>query len=47
MSIYGYVRVSTKNQQEDRQMVAMREFGIPAGNIVLGKQAGKDFERPG
>ena len=44
---YGYVRVSTKEQNEDRQMVAMREFGIKEGNIILDKQSGKDFERPG
>ncbi|WP_204792010.1 recombinase family protein [Oscillibacter sp. CU971] len=44
---YGYVRVSTKEQNEDRQMVAMREFGIKDGNIVLDKQSGRDFERPG
>ena len=44
---YGYVRVSTKEQNEDRQMAAMREFGIGAGGIVLDKQSGKDFERPG
>ncbi len=44
---YGYVRVSTKEQNEDRQIVAMREFGIKEGNIILDKQSGKDFERPG
>ena len=44
---YGYVRVSTKEQNEDRQMVAMWEFGIRDGNIILDKQSGKDFERPG
>lgn len=44
---YGYVRVSTKEQNEDRQMVAMREFGIKEGNIILDKQSGKNFERPG
>lgn len=44
---YGYVRVSTKEQNEDRQMVAMREFGIKDGGIVLDKQSGKDFELPG
>lgn len=47
MSEYGYIRVSTKEQNEDRQRIAMREFGIPANNIVLDKQSGKDFERPG
>ena len=44
---YGYVRVSTKEQNEDRQIVAMREFGIKEGNIILDKQSSKDFERPG
>lgn len=44
---YGYVRVSTKEQNEDRQMVAMQEFGVKASNIILDKQSGKDFERPG
>ncbi len=42
---YGYVRVSTKEQNEDRQMVAMREFGIKDGCVILDKQSGKDFER--
>ncbi|MEY8388926.1 recombinase family protein [Oscillospiraceae bacterium 38-13] len=44
---YGYVRVSTKEQNEGRQMVAMQEFGVKASNIILDKQSGKDFERPG
>ena len=44
---YGYVRVSTKEQNEDRQMVAMREFGVKDSYIILDKQSGKDFERPG
>lgn len=44
---YGYVRVSTKEQNEDRQIVAMREFGIKEGNIILDKQSGQNFERPG
>ena len=43
---YGYVRVSTKAQKEDRQLVAMREFGIPPERIVVEKQSGKDFARP-
>ena len=45
--IYGYIRVSTKDQNEDRQKVAMREFGISDENIYMDKQSGKDFERPG
>lgn len=44
--IYGYVRVSTKEQNEDRQMLAMGELKIPPGNIFMDKQSGKDFERP-
>ena len=43
---YGYVRVSTKEQNEDRQMIAMREMGVPEKNIYIDKQSGKDFERP-
>ena len=45
-TVYGYVRVSTKEQNEDRQMIAMRKAGVPAGNIFLDKQSGKDFARP-
>ena len=47
MSEYGYIRVSTKEQNEARQRIAMHEFGIPDRNIILDKQSGKDFERPG
>lgn len=47
MKVYGYIRVSTKEQNEERQLIAMREFGIPEENIVIEKQSGKDFERPG
>ncbi len=47
MNTYGYVRVSTKEQNEDRQMIAMRKFGIEDSRIVLDKQSGKDFDRPG
>lgn len=43
---YGYVRVSTKGQREDRQLAAMKEFGVPTKYIVTEKQSGKDFERP-
>lgn len=46
MNTYGYVRVSTKEQNEDRQVVAMREFGVEDSRIVLDKQSGKDFDRP-
>ena len=44
--IYGYIRVSTKEQNEDRQVIAMQEFGVPDGNMIVEKQSGKDFERP-
>ena len=44
---YGYVRVSTREQNEARQVDAMQEFGIPMANIVVDKQSGKDFDRPG
>lgn len=42
---YGYVRVSTKEQNEQRQMIAIRELGIPDNRIHIDKQSGKDFER--
>lgn len=44
--IYGYIRVSTREQNEDRQMIALREVGVPEINIFLDKQSGKDFNRP-
>ena len=43
---YGYVRVSTREQNEDRQMIAMREMGVPEKNIYMDKQSGKDFDHP-
>jgi DNA invertase Pin-like site-specific DNA recombinase len=43
--IYGYVRVSTREQNEDRQLVAMRNFGVVDSSIFLDKQSGKDFHR--
>ena len=43
---YGYVRVSTREQNEARQMVAMNEFGIEERYIFIEKQSGKDFNRP-
>ena len=45
--MYGYIRVSTREQNEDRQVIAMREFGVPDSNMVTDKQSGKDFARPG
>ncbi len=44
--IYGYVRVSTREQNEDRQMIALNEVGVPKSNIYMDKQSGKDFARP-
>ena len=44
--LYGYARVSTKEQNEARQMIAMKEFGIAEKHIFLDKQSGKDFHRP-
>ena len=44
--IYGYVRVSSKYQNEDRQILAMQEVGISAEHIYVDKQSGKDFDRP-
>ena len=46
MSKYGYIRVSTRDQNEDRQLLAMRDLAIPRGNVVVEKQSGKDFDRP-
>lgn len=46
MNTYGYVRVSSIDQNEDRQMIAMSEKNIPQKNIYIDKQSGKDFERP-
>lgn len=45
-NLYGYVRVSTKDQCEDRQLLAMRQFGVPEKTIYLDKLSGKDFDRP-
>ena len=47
MNTYGYVRVSTKDQNESRQMAAMQEFGVGDSCIILDKQSGKNFDRPG
>ena len=43
---YGYVRVSTQEQNEARQLSAMREFGVREENIIVEKLSGKDFQRP-
>ena len=44
--VYGYIRVSTREQNEDRQLIALREIGVLEKNIYLDKQSGKDFNRP-
>lgn len=44
--IYGYVRVSTREQNEDRQLIALNEKKVPEKNIFIDKQSGKNFERP-
>ena len=46
MEIFGYIRVSTKDQHTDRQAVALSEFSIPKKNLYIDKQSGKDFLRP-
>lgn len=45
-NIYGYVRVSSIDQNEDRQLVVMNENSVPIKNVYIDKQSGKDFERP-
>lgn len=45
-STYGYARVSTREQNEDRQLIALRDFGVREKNIYLDKMSGKDFDRP-
>ena len=45
--IYGYARVSTREQNEDRQIEALTRFGVPKSNIIIDKASGKDTEREG
>lgn len=45
-NLYGYIRVSTREQNEDRQILALKELSIPEKNLFIDKQSGKDFERP-
>lgn len=45
-TVYGYIRVSTKEQNEDRQRIALREVGVSEKNVYMDKQSGKDFNRP-
>ena len=44
--IYGYIRVSTREQNEDRQLIALREMAVPEANLFIDKQSGKNFDRP-
>lgn len=44
---YAYIRVSSRDQNEERQRAAMIEYGVPEENIYLDRQSGKDFERGG
>ena len=46
MNIYGYIRVSSKDQKEDRQQIALKEVDVERQNIYVDKQSGKDFNRP-
>ena len=46
MEVYGYARVSTREQKEDRQMIALTEHSVDEKNIFVDKQSGKDFNRP-
>ncbi|MEG2639499.1 MAG: recombinase family protein, partial [Clostridiales bacterium] len=43
---YAYIRVSTKEQNEDRQLISIAQFNIPPNQIFIDKQSGKDFNRP-
>lgn len=45
-TVYGYIRVSSTDQNEDRQMIALSDCSIPPKNIYMDKQSGKDFDRP-
>ena len=45
-SLYGYARCSTKEQNEDRQVIALLEYGVPMQSIVVEKMSGKNFKRP-
>jgi len=43
--VYGYIRVSTREQNEDRQLISLNEYDVPENNIYVDKQSGKDFNR--
>lgn len=46
MAVFGYVRVSSQEQNEDRQLISMEQAGVPNNNIYIDKRSGKDFNRP-
>ena len=46
MAVYGYIRVSSRDQNEDRQQVALKEAGVAERHIYMDKKSGKDFNRP-
>ena len=46
MNVYGYVRVSSRDQSEDRQLIAMKKLGVPENKIYVDKESGRDFDRP-
>ena len=46
MNVYGYIRVSTQDQTEDRQLIALDNIGVKSANIYIDKLSGKDFNRP-
>jgi len=46
LNVYGYIRVSSRDQNEDRQRIALQQAGVAEKNICLDKQSGKDFNRP-
>ena len=46
IKLYGYMRVSSREQNEDRQRIALLEMGVPEKNIFMDKLSGKNFERP-
>lgn len=45
-NVYGYIRVSSRDQNKDRQLIAMHKQGVSDQNIYMDKQSGKDFDRP-
>lgn len=45
-NVYGYIRVSTRDQHEDRQLLTLRELLVPEKNLFIDKESGKDFDRP-